>query len=123
MTGQQLYKLLFHVNIYHGNLCGYAELAESIKFRHWQGHGKDPEYIEEIVPAGTTVKIVMASRFGDLGITKNLEVDHGYQCRVEPSLLVNGRLQQSDLLAIMEQGWDWELKTWSTGSKESSNGT
>ena len=36
------------------------------------------------IPAGTTVKIVMASRFGDLGITRDLDADYGYEARVMP---------------------------------------
>ncbi len=34
--------------------------------------------------AGTIVKVVMVSRMGDLGITDNLFVDHGYLARVNP---------------------------------------
>lgn len=112
MTGQQLFDLLFHVKCYHGHLCGYAELKEDVIFKYWQGHGADPEFIEEQVPAGTTVKVVMASRFGDLGITKNMDVDHGYECRVEPDLLENCRLTQYNMLEIEEIGWNWKLEVW-----------
>lgn len=31
---------------------------------------------------GKRVRVVMASRFGDVGITENLRADHGYQTRV-----------------------------------------
>ena len=112
MTGQQLYDLLFHVKCYHGHLCGYAELKENVTFRHWQGHGTDPEFIEEQVPTGITVKVVMASRFGDLGITKNMDKDHGYECRVKPDLLKNCRLTEGNLVRGIESGWNWKLETW-----------
>lgn len=42
---------------------------------------------KHIIPAGTKVKVVMASRFGDLGITRNLTADYGYETRVMPDLL------------------------------------
>ena len=35
------------------------------------------------VPKGTKVKIVMQSRFGDVGITTNLNTTFGYQARVD----------------------------------------
>jgi hypothetical protein len=34
--------------------------------------------------AGTEVKVVMVSRFGDCGITTNLEAENGYSNRVMP---------------------------------------
>lgn len=43
------------------------------------GHAACDEYT---IPAGTRVKIVMFSRFGDVGITTKLDADHGYDARV-----------------------------------------
>jgi hypothetical protein len=37
---------------------------------------------DSIVAAGATVKIVMVSRLGDVGITDRLDTDHGYGCRI-----------------------------------------
>lgn len=34
------------------------------------------------IPSGTRVRVVMASRFGDVGITSNLKAKHGYDMRV-----------------------------------------
>ena len=31
-----------------------------------------------VIPAGTPVKVVMASRFGDVGVTTDLSADSGY---------------------------------------------
>lgn len=42
---------------------------------------------EEAFVKGMIVRVVMASRFGDLGITRNLDSDHGYQARVWPATL------------------------------------
>lgn len=34
------------------------------------------------IPVGTRVRLVMASRFGDVGITKDLKANRGYEARV-----------------------------------------
>jgi hypothetical protein len=39
--------------------------------------------------AGTRVRVVMASRLGDLGITTNLGAEHGYEWRVSVEDLTN----------------------------------
>ena len=68
-------------------------------FRHEVEHGwmlshqfkvVGPSLNEDLAPApkiGTTVKVVMVSRFGDCGITSDLTKEHGYSCRVAPSSL------------------------------------
>lgn len=69
----------------------YAELARDIEvvaiegFRH-----------AGVLSKGSTVRIVMVSRFGDLGITPHLNHVHGYLARVPPTeeFLVNCRLRQ-----------------------------
>jgi hypothetical protein len=38
---------------------------------------------------GERVRVVMASRFGDVGITSNLDMDHGYEARVAVADLTN----------------------------------
>lgn len=37
---------------------------------------------------GDRVKVVMVSRFGDCGVTKNLDAKHGYSLRLAPKDLV-----------------------------------
>lgn len=37
---------------------------------------------------GELVKVVMVSRFGDCGLTKNLQAEYGYDVRVAPRELV-----------------------------------
>ncbi len=46
----------------------------------------DDEYVEVLSPLAKNqlVKVVMASRFGDVGITPNLQADRGYTARVNP---------------------------------------
>ena len=41
-----------------------------------------PEFTEVPLSAGTRVKIVMVSRFGDVGITHDLAAENGYHARV-----------------------------------------
>lgn len=50
----------------------YAELAKDI------GEGPDK------LMAGTTVRILMVSRLGDMGITNRLDEQYGYLWRVQP---------------------------------------
>ena len=38
---------------------------------------------------GERVRLVMASRFGDVGITSDLKAEHGYQSRVQIDALSN----------------------------------
>lgn len=64
-----------------------ATLVEPVKFAKWQGHYADPEFIVGIWPVGTPVKIVMVSRFGDVGITDDLSAVRGYHARVDLSVL------------------------------------
>ena len=66
----------------------FATVKEPTKFRDWDGkrdlHGA-PVFVERWVPAGTKVKIVMVSRFGDVGITDDLNAEQGYCARVDLS--------------------------------------
>jgi hypothetical protein len=72
----------------------YADLKEDMIFSEYQGHWNDvpePVMVKRTVPKGTTVRIVMVSRFGDIGITDHLEKEYGYECRVDPDRLENYR--------------------------------
>lgn len=61
----------------------YVTTAKPITMHKWQGHGVKPEFIDKEVPVGSTLKVVMISRFGDFGLTDDLQADHGYHSRVE----------------------------------------
>ena len=66
----------------------YMTTKESITLKIWnQGRANEPEYSEKIHPVGTRVKIVMASRFGDVGITDDLQFGTSYHLRVNISEL------------------------------------
>lgn len=64
-----------------------AKLRQPTEFRKWNGHGANPEFTVYWLPPGTPVKIVMVSRFGDVGITENLQAQNGYGARLCLSLL------------------------------------
>ncbi len=59
----------------------FATLSRPITLRKWRGHNAVPEY--DLIPllAGTKVRVVMASRFGDVGITDDLAATSGYHYR------------------------------------------
>lgn len=68
----------------------FASLREPLVMRHFTGkHVRDekgnlePEFREVPLAAGHRVKIVMVSRFGDVGITEELDRETGYGARVE----------------------------------------
>lgn len=51
----------------------------------WDWDYKTRESTPFTIKAGTPVKVVMVSRFGDCGITTDLKAENGYSTRVEPS--------------------------------------
>lgn len=62
----------------------YMTTKEPITLKIWnqRRHG-EPEYTDKPLPVGTRVKIVMVSRFGDVGITDDLSVENGYHLRID----------------------------------------
>lgn len=50
-------------------------------------NGIDPKLFADY--EGKRVRVVMASRFGDVGITEDLSADHGYSARVAVEDLTN----------------------------------
>ena len=71
----------------------FGEIKEPITMKHFKGFwekGKPAmRYIN--LPKGSTVKIVMVSRFGDVGITEDLDAKTGYGARVSLDFLENLR--------------------------------
>ena len=72
----------------------YGELKEDLPVAYYEGYWKDDEPVMRhyTLSKGTTVKIVMASRFGDVGITEDLSLERGYGTRVFLDALDNLRL-------------------------------
>ena len=73
----------------------YGELKEDLQVSYYEGYWKDGEPVmrNSVLRKGTTVKIVMASRFGDVGITEDLSLERGYGARVFLDALDNLRLE------------------------------
>jgi hypothetical protein len=63
--------------------------ADCDRAAEFTGRWKDgaPEMKATPYKAGDLVKVVMVSRLGDCGITKDLEKEHGYAARVMPEEL------------------------------------
>ncbi len=59
----------------------YAKTKKDFQMSVWNGHGANPEYTKHVCVTGSSVRIWMASRIGDIGITDNLENPKGYDCR------------------------------------------
>jgi hypothetical protein len=76
-------KQMSHYDMHHKIYTLKQDVTASI----WHGHHAEPEFTYEVWKRGTKVKVVMCSRFGDVGITKDLKATHGYDARVEPEML------------------------------------
>lgn len=64
----------------------FCVAAKPLVLQKWnQRRPGEPEYTEVPIPAGTPLKIVMVSRFGDVGLTDDLDAVNGYHIRVFPS--------------------------------------
>ena len=61
----------------------YATLKNDLVMHHFAGHSPSgPQFFDVPMQAGSTVKLVMVSRLGDVGITDDLTAEHGYGARV-----------------------------------------
>ena len=116
MTGEQLYDLMILVKNYGGHVCGFAELARDVQTYKLDKDNNPKE--SRLLKKGTTIKAVMASRLGDIGITRNMKIDHGYDWRVDPDSLENCRLMKYNDLWMREDGWGWTIKSWDTDEPE-----
>jgi hypothetical protein len=72
---------------YYGMDQKVYRLGEQIVGESWNGHDANPEFTSVIMPKGSLVKVVMCSRFGDVGITDDLDTEHGYLARIDPEIL------------------------------------
>lgn len=72
----------------------WATLTEPATMRVWDGsHPVEEHTVEHVTPAGATVLVTMASRFGDVGIRDSRlnPPCHGYDSRVTPDKLTDWR--------------------------------
>lgn len=64
-----------------------AKLKVPVEVEYYQGYwceGKPAMSPIVTLPVGTTVKVVMVSRLGDVGITEDLSKERGYGARINP---------------------------------------
>ena len=77
----ELYKCKANHELTHA----YVTTVKEVELRCWNGiHPSDDDKNWSIkkIPIGTTLKIVMVSRFGDCGLTDDLNAENGYHLRV-----------------------------------------
>jgi hypothetical protein len=86
VTDTQLYDLLFTRKACGARVEAYAELARDVTMQHYLGFWRDGRaaVAEKLVPAGTTVRVLMVSRLYDLGVTDRLDDATGYGFRGTP---------------------------------------
>jgi hypothetical protein len=64
---------------------GFVTTTAAVPMRSWNGNhfpSVEANTTTEMVPAGTVLKIVMVSRFGDCGLSDDLTADYGYGLRL-----------------------------------------
>lgn len=62
----------------------YVTTTQELPMTEWNGrHPVEKNQTTRTIPAGTTLKIVMVSRFGDCGLTDDLEAEYGYGLRLD----------------------------------------
>jgi hypothetical protein len=60
----------------------YAKTTKDLEMNVWNGiHPFEQNTTKHICKAGTKVRVWMVSRFGDVGVTDNLENPKGYDVR------------------------------------------
>lgn len=62
---------------------GYVTTTEEIPMGSKDDNGPWGGNPEKMIPAGTTLKIVMISRFEDFGLTDDLDATYGYGVRLD----------------------------------------
>ena len=69
----------------HKHKTAYCTANVDVTLGIWNGrHPPQENMTQVVVKKGSTLKIVMISRFGDVGLTNDLDAEHGYHTRVEP---------------------------------------
>ena len=82
----------------HATLSKPVVLQKAIQSR---GLYEEPKFFEVPLEAGTRVNVVMASRFGHVGITDNLEVLNGYDCCIKCVEMDGGASEEVYLVDIV----------------------
>ena len=81
---------------FHGKICFLQRYVEAIdhfvigqeRYDPTKSYAEGFNMRKYVIPKGARVKCVMVSRFGDCGITDDLNAERGYVARVPPEWLV-----------------------------------
>lgn len=74
----------------------YVTVTQPVILHKWNGNhypSVEANTTQVQVPAGTTLKIVMVSRFGDCGLTDDLNARNGYHLRIDFDSEVLGNIR------------------------------
>jgi len=81
---QKLIKELYDAKAKFHHKNAYCTTTQELELVDWNGKHPYEENIKTYkVPVGTIMKIVMISRFADIGLTDELNVKYGYKIRVD----------------------------------------
>lgn len=75
-------EVLYHRKNESKTTDGFVTAAQPIPMGG-SGNGGPWNNPTRIIPVGRTLKIVMVSRFGDAGLTDDLDADYGYEVRLD----------------------------------------
>lgn len=88
-----------------GRVC---VLTQDVDYTKWQGHEAPP--LKGTWPMGTKVKVVMESRFWDVGITDDLQSDSGYHARISPGILTWDEISPLEKSLLEDCHEMWKLQ-------------
>ncbi len=81
---KQILEELFKRKENRKSIHAYVTTTTNLPMRRWNGtHPVEENSKTDIIPKGSTLKVVMVSRLGDFGVTDNLEAEHGYGLRLD----------------------------------------
>lgn len=76
---------------------------------------RDPAPVLFARHEGCPVRVTMASRFGDVGISEDLDADRGYARRVAVEELTDFSAERPDPKATVKVQVEWAAPTWGGG--------
>jgi hypothetical protein len=81
---QQILDELYRRKLAHEPYAAYCTASEPLGLKYYTGRWVDgkPEMRDVSIDTGTTLRIVMVSRLGDIGLTEHLEAAYGYGIRL-----------------------------------------
>lgn len=101
-----------------GNEAFDRGLEERLGMPMW----RDPAPVLFARHEGRPVRVTMASRFGDVGITEHLNAEHGYGKRVAVEDLTDFSDAGPEPRVTVQVAVDWNAPTWAAGTMGSPGG-